>query len=96
MMAGSFGNPGGMPDLLDYALVLAPLITFASYIWIALRPPKVSALVVWGIVAHLPFLRFFPQAQDHLQAFVICLFLTVAMLVYTYFVSSLWRPDVLD
>ncbi|MDH3522115.1 MAG: hypothetical protein OES32_00885 [Acidobacteriota bacterium] len=96
LMASSFGVPSGLPSVFEYALVLAPLVTFASYIWIALRPWKLSTLVVWGVIAHLPFLRFFPYAQDHLQIFVIVLFLILAILVYVNFVWSLrprTRPD---
>ena len=96
LMAAGFGSGGGTPSALEYALVFAPLVTFASYIRIALRPWKVTTLVLWGVIAHLPFLRFFPHAQDHLQIFVIVLFLIFAMLVYAYFVWSRWQRASLE
>jgi hypothetical protein len=89
MMVGGSESELSWPSLFRYALVFAPLVTFASYIWIARRPWSVRTLVAWGFVSHLPFLWAFFRAREDLGAFKVSVALVLAMLVHVYYVWSI-------
>ena len=80
-------------DIFLFLLLIGPLATFSSYILIAWRRfRQLGTLMIWGLIAHLPFLVILHyDPLDDFNVFKIAVALFIAMLVYPYYVWSVWK-----